>query len=147
MASRPHTSARARSIFGSDWQAPRQPEQELVRGAVRGPIPSPILCSAIEAELIGEANDAGVVEVVANVATEARHRGVEDVHIEPAMEKIREALQLVLGNDIFTPRDEEPSHVDPPIDRPPRLSREGVVARSTRDRGRRTIPPTRHTAT
>jgi hypothetical protein len=89
------------------------------------PLPNALLCSAIEAELIGEANDAGVVDVVANIAAENRHRGINDVHIEPAMEKIREALQLVLGNDIFTPRDEEPLDVDPPVERPPMLSREG----------------------
>lgn len=41
------------------------------------------------------------------------------------MEKIREALQLVLGSDVFTPRDEEAPDVDPPVERPPMLSREG----------------------
>lgn len=99
------------------------------------PLPNPLLCSAIEAELIGEATEANVVGVVANVAQESRHRGIEDVHLEPAIEKIREALQLALGSDIFTARDEEPPDVDAPIARPPMLSREG--------RGRGAMPRSR----
>lgn len=89
------------------------------------PVSSSILCPAIEAELIGLVSEAGVVDVIANVNTENRHRGADDVHIEPAVEKIREGLQLVLGSDIFTPADvAEPANTDAPIARSPHLARE-----------------------
>lgn len=88
------------------------------------PIPNPLLCAAIEAELIADANEADLVGVVANVQSETRHRNVDDVHVEPAVEKIREALQLVLGSDIFIARDgDEPKNVDPPIEKPSPLAR------------------------
>jgi hypothetical protein len=89
------------------------------------PIANPLLCPAIEAELIGQVAEAGVVDVIANVATETRHRGTEDVHVEPAVEKIREGLQLLLGSDIFTASDvAEPQSTDAPIARSAPLARE-----------------------
>jgi hypothetical protein len=84
-----------------------------------------ILCPAIEAELIGQVTEAGVVDVIANVAAESRHRGADDVHVEPAVEKIRDGLQLVLGSDIFTPTDVvDPHTTDDPIARMAPLARE-----------------------
>jgi hypothetical protein len=89
------------------------------------PVASPLLCSAIEAELIGQVNEAGVVDVIANVAAENRHRGVDDVHVEPAVEKIRDGLQLLLGSDIFTPADiADPQTTDAPISRSAPLARQ-----------------------
>lgn len=89
------------------------------------PVANPLLCPAIEAELIGEVTEADVVEVVANEADERRHRNVDDVHIEPAVEKIRHGLQLVLGSDIFTATDvTEAETIDAPIRRLPPLARE-----------------------
>src|SRR4051812_30723814 len=38
------------------------------------PMASPLLCPAVESELIGQVSEAGVVDVIANVATETRHR-------------------------------------------------------------------------
>lgn len=89
------------------------------------PIPNPLLCQAIESELIGLVQEAGVVDVIANVAEEAHRRGVEDVHIEPALDKIRDGLQLLLGSDIFTPKqdDELETTIDPPVERLPPLAR------------------------
>lgn len=89
------------------------------------PIASPLLCPAIEAELIGQVTEAGQVDVIANVTAENRHRGVDDVHVEPAVEKIRNGLQLLLGSDIFTPVDvAEPQSTDAPIARSAPLARE-----------------------
>jgi len=89
------------------------------------PVASPLLCPAIEAELIGQVTEAGVVDVIANVAAERRHRGEDDVHVEPAVEKIRDGLQLVLGSDIFTPTDvADPQTTDPPLARMAPLARE-----------------------
>jgi len=89
------------------------------------PVSSPLLCPAIEAELIGQVAEAGVVDVIANHAAESRHRGADDVHVEPAVEKIREGLQLVLGSDIFTSSDvAEPQSTDAPIARMAPLARE-----------------------
>jgi hypothetical protein len=89
------------------------------------PLNSALLCPAIEAELIGQVTEAGVVDVIANVAAEARHRGADDVHIEPAVDKIRDGLQLLLGSDIFSPADAaEPETTDAPIARSAPLARE-----------------------
>jgi hypothetical protein len=88
------------------------------------PVANALLCPAIEAELIGQVTEAGVVDVIANVADESRLRGTEDVHIEPAVEKIREGLQLVLGSDIFTADEAvDLGTTDDPIERVPRLAR------------------------
>jgi len=66
------------------------------------PVPDPILCPAIEAELISQINEAGMVEMVDNKAAEERHKGSADVHVKPSVDAIREALQLLIGNDIFS---------------------------------------------
>lgn len=47
--------------------------------------------------MIGAVTEADVVDVIANQTPEARHRGTDDVHIEPAVDKIRDGLALVLG--------------------------------------------------
>lgn len=61
------------------------------------PIPA-LLCPAIEAELIAAVQQADSVDVVAtNSAEELRHRNTEDVHVEPALEKITDGLQLLAG--------------------------------------------------
>jgi hypothetical protein len=103
------------------------------------PVANALLCPAIEAELIGQVTEAGVVDVIANVADEARLRGADDVHIEPAVEKIRDGLQLVLGSDIFTADDVvDLGATDAPLDRVPRLARayrgQAAQARSRTDR-------------
>jgi len=75
--------------------------------------------------LIGQLIEAGVVDVIANVAAEGRHRGGDDVHLEPAVEKIRDGLQLLLGSDIFVPADvADPQTTDAPIARMAPLARE-----------------------
>lgn len=89
------------------------------------PVANPLLCQAIEAELIGDLIEADVVEVIANEALEARNRGTDDVHVMPAVEKIKKGLQLVLGSDIFTPQDDsEFVTADPPVRRMTPLARE-----------------------
>ncbi|WP_022930166.1 DUF4357 domain-containing protein [Patulibacter americanus] len=103
------------------------------------PVPSPLLCPAIEAELIGEMQAANVVSVIANVAEETRHRGLDDVHIDPALEKIRSALELLLGQDVFTAAEtdgEPPAKLDAPLTRLTPLSRENrstAAEATTRD--------------
>lgn len=105
------------------------------------PVASPLLCPAIEAELIGQVTEAGVVDVIANVAAENRHRGGDDVHVEPAVEKIRDGLQLVLGNDIFTSTDvADPQTTDAPIPRMAPLARE-YKGRASEPRSRTTDDP------
>ena len=89
------------------------------------PVPNTLLCLAIEAELIGQVNEAGVVDVIANVTDERRHRYTDDVHVEPAVEKIRGALELLLGSDIFTPNEPtEVTQLDVPLARMTQLARE-----------------------
>lgn len=71
------------------------------------PISSTSLIHAVEAELIARVREAGVVSVVANVAAEARYLDSENMHVAPALNAIVDALQMLLGSDIFTPADEE----------------------------------------
>jgi hypothetical protein len=88
------------------------------------PVASALLCPAIEAELIWQLTEANVVDVIANIAQESRHRSADDVHVEPAVEKVRDGLQLVLGSDIFTaPDSAETGSTDPPISRLAPLTR------------------------
>jgi hypothetical protein len=72
------------------------------------PMPSSILTQAVEAELIRRVREAAVVNVVANVAAEARFLDTDDVHLEPALNAVIDALQMLLGSDIFTSADDEP---------------------------------------
>jgi hypothetical protein len=89
------------------------------------PVPNALLCLAIEAELIGQVNEAGVVDVIVNQADERRHRHADDVHVDPAVDKIREALELLLGSDIFTPSEPaEATQLDVPLSRMTQLARE-----------------------
>lgn len=62
-------------------------------------------CPSVEADLIKRVRDADVV-TVANANSEGRFLGTDDVHIAPALDAITEALELLLGTDIFTRRDE-----------------------------------------
>jgi hypothetical protein len=64
--------------------------------------------------------------VATNSAEELRHRNTEDVHVEPALEKITDGLQLLLGQDVFTPQDETAaaSVIDEPLKRTTPLARE-----------------------
>lgn len=89
------------------------------------PVASALLCPAIEAELIWQLTEANIVDVIANIAQESRHRGADDVHVEPAVEKVRDGLQLVLGSDIFTASEsgETGGNTDPPLGRLPPLAR------------------------
>jgi hypothetical protein len=96
------------------------------------PVRSALLCPAIEADLIAQVREAGVVDVIANVAGETRHRDTDDVHVEPAVEKIRDGLQLLLGSDIFRPADTaETPNTDAPLARSAPLAREYKGAAST----------------
>ena len=87
------------------------------------PITNPLLCQAIEAELIGAVAEAQVVDVVDNDLDEKRKRDIADPQIGPALEKVRDALELLLGSDIFTPSEEETTEIDKPIERTPFLAR------------------------
>lgn len=71
------------------------------------PLSATSLIQAVEAELIRRVREAGIVAVVANVAAEARFLDSENVHVPPALDVIVDALQMLLGSDIFTPPDEE----------------------------------------
>lgn len=66
---------------------------------------APGYCTSVEAELIRRAIEAEVV-MVANDAKEARWLAADDTHVEPAIEAVVGALELLLGTDIFTARDE-----------------------------------------
>ena len=88
------------------------------------PLGSALLCPAIEAELIAELSEAGTVDVIANVADETRMRDSDDVHVGPAVEKIKDALQLLLGADIFTQADvKDQTAIDLPLEKPTQLNR------------------------
>jgi hypothetical protein len=93
-------------------------------------VPTPLLCPAIEAELIGQLAEANVVDVIDNKADEHQHLTSDDVHVEPAVEQICDGLQLVLGSDIFTAPDEEVQPLDPPLPRLATLSRQNRAAAS-----------------
>jgi hypothetical protein len=73
------------------------------------PIGSPVWCPVIEAELIAAMTKAGVVELIANEAPERLYTATSDVHVGPAVDKIRAALQLLLGRDIFALARTEPT--------------------------------------
>ena len=68
------------------------------------PLPTD-LCQSAEAELISRASSAEVV-TLANAKTESHWLQAENVHLAPALESVVGALELLLGNDIFTARDE-----------------------------------------
>jgi hypothetical protein len=89
------------------------------------PLQSPVLCRAVEAELIQQASEANVVQLT-NEAAESRFAGLDDVQVEPAVEKISAALEILLGTDIFTSQDlEEPESVGPALEQFPRYARTG----------------------
>jgi hypothetical protein len=112
------------------------------------PVSSALLCRAIEAELIGQLTEAGVVNVIANEAAERRHRNAEDVHIEPAVEKIRDGLQL--GSGAISSRRATSRMLTQPIRRWLawfRSHANTADAPQSRELVTRTTRATRHTAT
>ena len=68
-------------------------------------------CQSVEAELIRRATEAEVV-ALANDAKEARWLDATDAHIAPAIDSIVQSLELLLGTDIFTTRDEPAGTAD-----------------------------------
>lgn len=102
------------------------------------PISATSLIQAVEAELIRRVREAAVVNVVANVAAEARFLDSENVHVAPALGAIVEALEMLLGNDIFTPPDEEATVTsverrETPLARVYKGSAEKIAAREDSD--------------
>lgn len=88
------------------------------------PITNSLICPAIEAELIGQVVEAGVVDVIDNTLSEKRKRDIDDPQLQPAVDKITDALELIMGSDIFTPpEDEEKTEIDEPITKMPFLAR------------------------
>ena len=63
---------------------------------------SAALCPAVEAELLQRVAEAGVVGMVDNRATEERWLNADVVHVEPAVEQVIDALQLLMGTDAFS---------------------------------------------
>ncbi|MGH3022931.1 MAG: GIY-YIG nuclease family protein [Gaiellaceae bacterium] len=87
------------------------------------PLGSALHCPAIEAEMIRRIQEAGVVPLVDNRAREERWLDAEDVHVTPAVTSIVAALEMLLGNDIFTPPDPDEVTVVDPIQKTPPLAR------------------------
>jgi hypothetical protein len=71
------------------------------------PIGSSVLCQPVEAEMIRRIREAGVVDFVDNRSLPTAFLDADDVHIEPAVGAITEALEILLGSDIFSPSEEE----------------------------------------
>jgi hypothetical protein len=71
------------------------------------PLGSPVLCAPVEAEMIRRISEASVVGMVDNSAHPAAMLDTDDVHVEPAVEAITEALEILLGSDIFSREDED----------------------------------------
>ena len=63
---------------------------------------SSALCPAVEAELLQKVGEANVVGLVDNRATESRFLNADVVHVEPAVESIVEAIEMLIGTDAFT---------------------------------------------
>jgi hypothetical protein len=105
------------------------------------PLSTPLLCPAIEAEMIRRVREAGVVGVIDNRAQEDRWLDADDVHVTPALDGIVGALEMLLGNDIFTPPEGEdgPVVVDVP-ERPTRLAR-SYKGRAQSARNREELDP------
>jgi alkylated DNA nucleotide flippase Atl1 len=68
------------------------------------PINSPVICPAVEAEMIRRITDAGVVE---NRARPIAVLDTDVVHVAPAIAAITEALEVFLGSNIFSVQDDE----------------------------------------
>jgi len=85
---------------------------------------APLLCPAIEAEMIRRVREAGVVGVIDNRADEGRWLDTDDVHVTPALDSIVGALEMLLGNDIFSPQESEDGAVGVEApEKPARLAR------------------------
>ncbi len=84
------------------------------------------LCASVEAELLQRVGEADVIGLVANRATEARFLNADVVHIEPAVQAIIDALEMLIGTDAFTgySDDVSPAHAAVgAVERVPRLAR------------------------
>lgn len=71
------------------------------------PVEDSILCPAIEADLIKQAQEADMVDVITNKANEELSRDSKNVHVAPAVEKIQEVLEMIIGSKIFSFAPEE----------------------------------------
>ena len=87
------------------------------------PMASPLLLPAIEAEMIRRVREASVVSIVDNRADEKRWLDVDEFQVTPALDGIVGALEMLLGSDIFTSQEDEPTQVVERIERPPKLAR------------------------
>jgi hypothetical protein len=87
------------------------------------PLGSALHCPAIEAEMIRRIQEAEVVPLVDNKAHEERWLDADDVHVEPAVRSIADALEMMLGSDIFTPADPNEVTVVDPVEKPKPLAR------------------------
>lgn len=67
----------------------------------------PQLCSVIEAEMIRRVKEAEVVSSIDNRADERRWLDSESVHVAPVLDSIVGALEMLIGNDIFSPQEIE----------------------------------------
>jgi hypothetical protein len=61
--------------------------------------------------MIRRIKEAGVVDFVDNRATPTAFLDAADVHVEPAVTAITEALEILLGSDIFSPLELESTEV------------------------------------
>ena len=99
-------------------------------------LPNAVLSRAIEAQLIALAQESGVVGLT-NKASENHYAETELAEIPPAIAKITGALEMLLGNDIFTSVDsDEPEVLTTKPEHLPKLARVyRGSAETPRDRG------------
>jgi hypothetical protein len=87
---------------------------------------SSALCRAVEAELLQRVGQANVIGLIKNRATEERWLNAEVVHVEPAVDAIVEAVEMLIGTEAFTGQGDESSDDEATVDnveRVPPLSR------------------------
>lgn len=104
---------------------------------------SSALCPAVEAELLQRVGQANVIGLIDNRATEERWLNAEVVHVEPAVDAIVEAVEMLIGTDAFTGQGDEASEDEATVDtveRVPRLARV-YRGRATKPRPRTTADP------
>jgi hypothetical protein len=79
------------------------------------------LCPAVEAELLQRVGEANVIGLIDNRATEARWLNADVVHVDPAVQAIVEALEMLIGTDAFTGHQEDDGSTDETVDRVERV--------------------------
>ena len=87
---------------------------------------SSALCPAVEAELLQRVGQANVIGLIENRATEERWLNAEVVHVEPAVDAIVEAIEMLIGTEAFTGQGDESGDDEATVDkveRVPPLSR------------------------